>query len=148
MNRGAWMIVMGLAVSQGVLFAWTAKQVVKLCKICVGPACLKKSWIRYLGVYTALATTVSTFIIAQIADRTKIRVKQTVALMLSLACFVFLLLSLISLGIIKFGSLFFLKVCITFFIIIGNSLVVSTMPLLMEMAMEICYPASEAVVGG
>ena len=30
----------------------------------------------------------------------------------------------------------------------GNSLVVSTMPLAMELAMETCYPAAEGVVGG
>ena len=30
----------------------------------------------------------------------------------------------------------------------GTSLVVSSMPLAMELAMELCYPASEGVVGG
>ena len=30
----------------------------------------------------------------------------------------------------------------------GTSLVVSSMPLAMELAMEFCYPASEGVVGG
>merc|ERR1711892_1326676 len=148
MNKGAWLIVIGLAVSQGVLYAWTARQVETLSKICVGSSCLKRSWIRYLGVYTAFATTAATVVVAQIADRSKLKVKQTIAVMLFLASLVFLLLSLVSLGFINFSNFFFLKVCITFLIIIGNSLVVSTMPLAMEMVMEICYPAAEAVVGG
>ena len=32
--------------------------------------------------------------------------------------------------------------------VLGTSLVVSSMPLAMELAMELCYPASEGVVGG
>ena len=32
-------------------------------------------------------------------------------------------------------------------LLLGNSLVVSSMPIAMELAMEICYPAAEGVVG-
>ena len=148
MNRGAWLVVIGLSISQGVLLAWSSKIVVNLKKICVGSVCLKKSWILYLGVYKTLATTAVTIILARIADLTKIKVKQTIVLLLFLASFMFLFLSLISLGIIKFDSLFSVKACVSFLLITGNSLVVSTMPLAMEMVMEICYPAAEAVVGG
>ena len=148
LSKDAWLIVIGLAVSQGVLYAWTAKQVETLSHLCVGSSCLTRKWIRYLGVYTALVTTVSTVMVAQVADRTHVRVKRTIAGMLSLAFLVFLLLSLVSLHVITIGSFFLLKVIITFFIITGNSLMVSSMPLAMEMLMEICFPAAEAVVGG
>ena len=148
LSKDAWLIVIGLAVSQGVLYAWTAKQVETLSHLCVGSSCLNRRWIRYLGVYTALVTTVTTVMVAQVADRTQVRVKRTIAGMLSFAFLVFLLLSLVSLQVITIGNFFLLKVIITTCIIIGNSLMVSSMPLAMEMLMEICFPAAEAVVGG
>jgi len=148
MNKDAWLIVLGLSMSQGVLFAWSRKIVMNLKKICVGTFCLKKNWILYLCVYTTLATTGVTIIFARIADMTRIRVKKTIILLLSFASVVFLFISLISLGILQFASIFSVKAVISFLLIIGNCLVVSTMPLGMEMLMEICYPASEAVVGG
>ena len=37
---------------------------------------------------------------------------------------------------------------VAFLLITGTSLTVSSMPLAMELTMELCYPASEGVVGG
>ena len=40
------------------------------------------------------------------------------------------------------------QVSVYILLLLGNSLVVSSMPIAMELAMELCYPASEGVVGG
>merc|ERR1712083_133154 len=48
----------------------------------------------------------------------------------------------------SFGSIFYVQILVYILLISGTSLVVSSMPLAMELAMELCYPAAEGVVGG
>ena len=60
----------------------------------------------------------------------------------------FTLLTLISLEVVKFESLTSLKVMVYVTVLAGNSMVVSTSPLLMEFGVEKLYPISEGMIGG
>ena len=41
---------------------------------------------------------------------------------------------------------FNIQVSVYILLLLGNSLIVSSMPIAMELAMDICYPAGEGVV--
>ena len=60
----------------------------------------------------------------------------------------FSLLTLISLKVIEFNSMWLLKVMVYVTVLTGNSFVVSTSPLLMEFGVEKLYPISEGMIGG
>lgn len=60
----------------------------------------------------------------------------------------FTILTLISLEVVKFQSLTSLKVMVYVTVLAGNSMVVSTSPLLMEFGVEKLYPISEGMIGG
>ena len=60
----------------------------------------------------------------------------------------FTILTLISLEVVKFQSLTSLKVMVYVTVLAGNSMVVSTSPLLMEFGVEKLYPISEGIIGG
>ena len=86
--------------------------------------------------------------IAKALDAMKDKLKQALIGLFCLAAFVFLSLSLISIGVFHFNSILFVKISVYVLLLTGNTLVVSSMPLSMELAMEICYPVPEGVVGG
>ena len=60
----------------------------------------------------------------------------------------FTILTLISLEVLVFQSMRTLKVMVYLTVLVGNSLVVSTSPLLMEFGVEKLYPISEGMIGG
>ena len=60
----------------------------------------------------------------------------------------FTILTLISLEVVKFQSMTSLKVMVYVTVLAGNSMVVSTSPLLMEFGVEKLYPISEGMIGG
>ena len=60
----------------------------------------------------------------------------------------FTVLTLISLEVLRFHSMTALKVMVYVTVLVGNSLVVSTSPLLMEFGVEKLYPISEGMIGG
>lgn len=60
----------------------------------------------------------------------------------------FTILALISLQVIQFKSMLALKLMVYLFLLLGNSCVVSTSPLLMEFGVEKLYPISEGMIGG
>ena len=60
----------------------------------------------------------------------------------------FTILTLISLEVVKFHSLTGLKVMVYVTVLAGNSMVVSTSPLLMEFGVEKLYPINEGMIGG
>ena len=53
-----------------------------------------------------------------------------------------------TLEVVKFTSLTSLKVTLYVSVLVGNSLVVSTSPLLMEFGVEKLYPIPEGMIGG
>ena len=134
--------------------------------MCEQDGCLSQQWVNYLGIYTTVASTLAAIGVARLADRVKGRLKEAIIALLALAAVIFLFLSLISVGVFQFGSILYVQILVYILLILGNiiylhltpqitlllmlgtSLVVSSMPLAMELAMELCYPASEGVVGG
>ena len=60
----------------------------------------------------------------------------------------FSLLTLITLEVVRFTSMVTLKVMVYLSVLVGNSLVVSTSPLLMEFGVEKLYPIPEGMIGG
>ena len=136
--------------------------------MCEQDGCLSQQWVNYLGIYTTVASTLAAIGVARLADRVKGRLKEAIIALLGLAAVIFLFLSLISVGVFQFGSILYVQILVYILLILGNvtlislhlrphitslllpgtSLVVSSMPLAMELAMELCYPASEGVVGG
>eukprot|EP00092_Neocalanus_flemingeri_P005346 GFUD01005760.1.p1 GENE.GFUD01005760.1~~GFUD01005760.1.p1 ORF type:complete len:483 (+),score=101.39 GFUD01005760.1:82-1530(+) len=147
-SRAAWLIAIGCSIPQGIVVAWTAMMVVNLTQICVGEACLTQNWVNYLGIYATVVSTIAAILVARAADMVKGKLKEAIIILLCLAAVVFLMLSLISIGVFQFGNLLYVQISVYFLLLLGNSLVVSSMPLAMELAMEICYPAAEGVVGG
>lgn len=147
-SRDCWLVALGSSVPQGVVVAWTAMMVVNLTEICVQGECLTQNWVNYLGIWATVISTVAAIMVARAADRIKGRLKEALLVLLLLASFVFLFLSLISLGVIQFSSITSVQISVYLLLLLGNSLVVASMPISMEIAMEICYPAAEGVVGG
>ena len=157
-SKASWMIAIGCSVPQvcctthsqslpqGVVIAWTAMMVVNLTEICVGSACLTQNWVNNLGIWATLVSTIAAILVARAADAFKGRLKEFLVGLLLSGAVVFLFLSLISIGTIQFGSLTAVKVSVYILLLMGNSLIVSSMPIAMELAMDICYPAGEGVV--
>ena len=58
------------------------------------------------------------------------------------------MLTLITLEVVRFTSMVTLKVMVYLSVLVGNSLVVSTSPLLMEFGVEKLYPIPEGMIGG
>jgi len=147
-SPAAWLIAIGCSIPQGIVVAWTAMMVVNLTQICVGDTCLTQNWVNYLGIYATVVSTVAAILVARAADKIKGKLKEAIIVLLCLAAVVFLMLCLISIGVFQFGNILYVQISVYFLLLTGNSLVVSSMPLAMELAMEICYPAAEGVVGG
>ena len=147
-SPAAWLVGVGCSIPQGTVIAWTAMMVVSLTRVCVGDTCLTQEWVNYLGIYATVASTVAAILVAVAADKFKGKLKEALMVLFSLATLVFFILSLISIGVFQFGNILYLKISVSLLLVIGNSLVVSSMPLAMELAMETCYPAAEGVVGG
>ena len=160
-TKESWLIAIGCSVPQGVVIAWTAMmvrsfvfsskyllshQVVNLTEICVDTQCLTQNWVNNLGIWATLVSTIAAILVARAADAFKGRLKEFLVGLLLSGAVVFLFLSLISIGTIQFGSLTAVKVSVYILLLMGNSLIVSSMPIAMELAMDICYPAGEGVV--
>jgi len=149
MKSGAcWLVAVGCSIPQGISVAWTAMMVINLTKVCEEDGCLTQHWVNYLGIYTTVASTAAAIGVARLADKVKGKLKEAIIFLLSLASVTFVFLSLISVGFFKFGSILYVQILVYILLIFGTSLVVSSMPLAMELAMELCYPAAEGVVGG
>lgn len=144
----AWIIAIGASIPQAIVIAWTAMMVVNLTHVCSHGDCLTQHWVNYLGIYAAVASTVAAVLVARASDMIRGCLKLTIITLLGLASIVFTFLCLISIDVIHFESIFAVKAWVLVLLLLGNSLVVATMPLAMELAMEICYPAAEGVVGG
>ena len=110
-NWSCWLISVGCSIPQGITVAWTAMMVVNLTQICVSPDhCLTQHWVNYLGIYTPLANTIAAILLARVADYFKGMLKEAVIGLLTIATVIFLLLSLISVGVFQPSSLLSLQV--------------------------------------
>ena len=137
--------------------------VMSLTKIGYEGECLSEHWVNYLGITSVLVGTAVAICVGMVTDRIKGKMKITILGLLVLGMimkgfFLFLhfltgglmftLLTLISLKVIEFQSMWLLKVMVYVTVLTGNSFVVSTSPLLMEFGVEKLYPISEGMIGG
>merc|ERR1712088_163861 len=74
--------------------------------------------------------------------------KKTIMSLLVAGGVMFSLLSLISLEVIVMPKMWVLQASVYVFLLLGNSFVVSTSPLLFEFGVEKLYPISEGMIGG
>merc|ERR1719422_426582 len=81
-------------------------------------------------------------------DRIRGKMKLTILSLLVAGGLIFTVLTLISLEIIVFSNMTMLKVMVYICVLMGNSCVVSTSPLLFEFGVEKLYPISEGMIGG
>merc|ERR1712088_1081595 len=74
--------------------------------------------------------------------------KKTIMSLLIAGGIIFSLLSLISLEVIVMPKMWVLQASVYVFLLLGNSFVVSTSPLLFEFGVEKLYPINEGMIGG
>ena len=138
--------------------------VMSLTKIGYDGQCLTEHWVNYLGLTSVLVGTLVAICVGMATDRIRGKMKLTILSLLVagltfheiinsfiyiiLGGLIFTLLTLISLEIIVFSNMTMLKVMVYVCVLMGNSCVVSTSPLLFEFGVEKLYPISEGMVGG
>ena len=95
--------------------------VINLTQVCTGDqgTCLTQHWVNYLGIYTTVASTAAAIGVARLADRVKGRLKEAIIILLTLAALVFLLLSLISVGVFTFDNILYVQILVYILLIIG-----------------------------
>lgn len=147
-NPASWLIAIVWSIPQAIWNNWCAMLVVSLTKIGYNNECLSEKWVNHLGMVAVLVGTAVAILVGMATDRIKGRMKATILILLTLGGCMFTILSLISLQVIVFESMLGLKLSVYVFLLLGNSFVVSTSPLLMEFGVEKLYPISEGMIGG
>ena len=145
---------------------WCAMMVMSLTKIGYNGQCLTEHWVNYLGLTSVLVGTLVAICVGMATDRIRGKMKLTIlsllvagmtfyyfyfyilSIYLTPGGLIFTVLTLISLEIIVFSNMPMLKVMVYICVLMGNSCVVSTSPLLFEFGVEKLYPISEGMVGG
>jgi len=147
-NPASWLLALVWSIPQAVWNNWCAMMVVSLTKVGQGGECLSEQWVNMLGLVAVLVGTMVAIMVGMVTDRIKGKMKVTIVSLLVLGGLLFTTLSLISLQVIRFPNMVTLKVFVYVFLLLGNSCVVSTSPLLMEFGVEKLYPINEGMIGG
>jgi len=147
-NSSSWVIAIVWSVPQAIWNNWCAMMVLSLTGLGEGGETLTEQWINILGLSAILTGTVVAIMVGMATDRMKGKMKILILALLGGGGLMFSLLTLISLEVVKFTSLTSLKVTLYVSVLVGNSLVVSTSPLLMEFGVEKLYPIPEGMIGG
>jgi len=147
-NPASWLIAIVWSIPQAIWNNWCAMMVVSLTKVGHGGECLSEAWVNTLGMVAVVVGTVVAILVGMATDRIKGNMKITILGLLTAGGCMFTILALISLQVIQFQSMLVLKLMVYLFLLLGNSCVVSTSPLLMEFGVEKLYPISEGMIGG
>lgn len=147
-NPNSWGIAIVWAVPQAVWNNWCALLVVSLTKIELHGEFLTETWVSYLGLVAVLVGTLTAIGVGTLIGRIRGSMKTTILSLLLAGGFFFSLLALVSLQVLTFPNMTLLKTFIYIFLLLGNSCVVSTSPLLFEFSVEKLYPISEGFIGG
>ena len=120
-SRPAWLVAVGCSLPQGISVAWTAIMVINMTEVCSGAGdCLTQHWVNYLGIYTTVASTAAAIGVARLADRVKGRLKEAIILLLTLGALVFLVLSLLSVGVFTFDDILYVQILVYILLILGE----------------------------
>jgi len=147
-NPASWLIAIVWSIPQAIWNNWCAMMVVSLTKVGYGGECLSEAWVNTLGMVAVVVGTVVAILVGMATDKIKGKMKITILSLLTAGGCMFTILALISLQVIQFKSMLALKLMVYLFLLLGNSCVVSTSPLLMEFGVEKLYPISEGMIGG
>jgi len=147
-RRDAWLVLVVVAVSQSIPGTWGAMMVVVLQTLNVDGKSLTEEWIDVLAVTASFLCNLVAILGARLTDRFHGHMKATVMVLLSASVLVFTLLTLVSIEVIKMPHFIDLQVSVFALFTLGSCLVTACNPLILELAVEICYPASEILSGG
>jgi len=147
-NPASWLLAIVWSVPQAVWNNWCAMMVISLTKVGHDGSCLSEHWVNYLGLVAVLVGTFVAILVGMATDRIRGKMKISIVILLTMGGLMFTTLSLISLQIIQFPSMVSLQFSVYLFLLLGNSCVVSTSPLLFEFGVEKLYPVSEGMIGG
>lgn len=147
-NPASWLLAIVWSIPQAIWNNWCAMMVVSLTKVGYNGDCLSEHWVNHLGMVAVVVGTAVAILVGMATDRIKGKMKITIIFLLTAGGSMFTILSLISLQVIVFESTLVLQVTVYLFLLLGNSFVVSTSPLLMEFGVEKLYPISEGMIGG
>ena len=147
-KRTSWLIALGSAIPQGVMRVWLAMMVFDFQAICFGPefGCIAQSWISTLAIFASIGSTVAGIAAVRIIHLGDRYLKITVCILYSLAIVVFLYLTLVSLNIVHSASVVKAHISIFFLTVTGYSLITSSLPLTLKLAMNIMSPAKSITV--
>lgn len=147
-NPNSWAIALVWAIPQAVWNNWCALMVISLTKISLEGEFLTERWVSHLGLLAVLVSTCTAIGVGTAIGRIRGCMKTTIISLLIAGGIMFSLLSLISLEVIVMPKMWVLQACVYVFLLLGNSFVVSTSPLLFEFGVEKLYPISEGMIGG
>jgi len=122
--------------------------VISLTKISLDGEFLTERWVSHLGLLAVLVSTITAIGVGTAIGRIRGTMKKTIMSLLIAGGIMFSLLSLISLEVIVMPKMWVLQASVYVFLLLGNSFVVSTSPLLFEFGVEKLYPISEGMIGG
>ena len=144
-KKTSWLIALGSAIPQGIMRVWLAMVVYDFQAICFGPefGCIAQSWINTLAIFASVGSTVAGIAAVRIINLSNRHLKITVCVLYSLAIVDFLYLTLVSLGIVHSASAVKAHISIFFLTVTGYSLITSSLPLTLKLAMNIMSPASD-----
>jgi len=147
-NPNSWALAVVWAVPQAVWNNWCALMVISLTKISMDGEFLSETWVSQLGLVAVLVSTATAITVGTCIGRIRGSMKTTILGLLVAGGAMFSLLSLVTLKVLVLPSMLLLKTCVYIFLLLGNSCVVSTSPLLFEFGVEKLYPISEGLIGG
>jgi len=147
-NPNSWGLAIVWAVPQSVWNNWCAMMVVSLTKVGYNNELLTERWASHLGLIAVLVGTLTAIMVGTATSRIKGVMKTTIMSLLTAGGLLFSLLALLTLQILEMPSMTLLQAFIYIFLLLGNSCVVSTSPLLFEFGVEKLYPISEGMIGG
>ena len=144
-RRTSWLIALGSAIPQGVVRAWLSMIVFDFQTTCFGSEleCITQSWVSTLAVFATIGSAIAGIAAVRVIHLSSRYLKITISILYSLAILVFLCLSLVSLGIIHSASMVKAQISIFFLTVTGYSLITSSIPLTLKLAINIMSPASE-----
>jgi len=145
-NKTSWFIGLGSAIPQGITRVWLAMIVYNLQKVCFTSECLTQGWINTLAIIATVTSTIASVAAVRVVHLSSKNILITVGVLFFIATFVFLYLNLVSLGVIHSATVVKAHISVLFLTATGYSLIISSLPLTLKLAINILSPASEVTV--
>ncbi|XP_023345230.1 disrupted in renal carcinoma protein 2 homolog [Eurytemora carolleeae] len=147
-NKSFLLLLLAYSISQGVSGMYGAIMAANLKTFRVNGQYLSETYIGTLGVTTSVVSTFGGLIAARLTDKIQGHMKVSILGLLVIATLIYTILSLLFLKVFELPSFLSLEVSIFALLVLGNGFCQSSCPLFTELCAEICFPASELLVGG